>query len=53
VEVDQIEPAAKAYPVIEAALRKYSRWWQGAWQSGGKPLQLKRLPLLSFFGGIE
>jgi len=53
VEVDQIEPAAKPYSVIEAALRNYSKVVAGRVASRGKPLQLKRLPLLSFFGGIE
>jgi hypothetical protein len=52
VEVDQIEPAAKAYPVIEAALQKYSRWWQGAWQEG-EAASTEVASLLSFFGGIE
>ena len=36
VEVDQIEPAAKAYPVIEAALRNYSKKQQGGGRAGGK-----------------
>jgi hypothetical protein len=36
VEVDQIEPAAKAYPVIEAALRNYSQKQQGGGRARGK-----------------
>ena len=37
VEVDEIQPAAKAYPIIEDSLRRYSEQRCKGFKGSGKP----------------